>query len=122
MASFEELQAKYKPVLDKGGEVGMTLQNINMEGEKILIRGVVPSEYAKNQLWDVAKVVDADVSDAIIDINTQSGLTYTVVSGDTLSKIAKRFYGDANHYHQIAAANDIDNPDLIRVGQQLKLP
>ncbi len=122
MASFEELQAKYKAVLDKGHEVGLTVQNLNMEGDKILIRGVVPSDYAKNELWDAIKGVDANVSDAIIDINTQSGLTYKVVSGDTLSKIAKRFYGDANHYHQIASANGLDNPDLIKVGQELKLP
>jgi nucleoid-associated protein YgaU len=122
MASFEELQAKYKPVLDKGHEVGMTVQNLNMEGDKLLIRGVVPSDYAKNELWDVVKGIDASVSDATIDVNVQSGLTYAVKSGDTLSKIAKRFYGDANHYHQIAAANGIDNPDRINVGQELKLP
>ena len=122
MASFEELQAKYKPVLDKGHEVGMSVQNLNLEGDKLLIRGVVPSDYAKNELWDAIKGVDASVSDATIDVNVQSGLPYTVKSGDTLSKIAKRFYGDANHYHQIAAANGIDNPDRINVGQELKLP
>ncbi len=122
MASLEELQAKYKAVLDKGHDVGLTVQNLNLEGDKLLIRGVVPSDYAKNELWDEVKKVDASVSDAIIDINTQSGLTYTVKSGDTLSKIAKRFYGDVNHYHQIAAANGIANPDLINVGQELKLP
>lgn len=122
MASFEELQSKYKPVLDKGHEIGMTVQNLNMEGDKILIRGAVPSDYAKNEIWDAVKSVDPSVSDAIIDVNVQSGLSYTVKSGDTLSHIAKRFYGDANHYHQIAAANGIANPDRINVGQVLKLP
>lgn len=122
MASFEELQSKYKSVLDKGHEIGMTVQNLNMEGDKLLIRGAVPSDYAKNEIWDAIKSVDATMSDAIVDVNVQSGLTYTVKSGDTLSHIAKRFYGDANHYHQIAAANDIANPDRIDVGQELKLP
>jgi nucleoid-associated protein YgaU len=122
MASFEELKAKYNAVLNKGHEVGMTVQNINMEGDKILIRGVVPSDYAKNELWDVVKGIDAGVSDAIIDINTQSGLTYTVKSGDTLGKIAKRFYGDASHYKAIAAASGIANPDHIEVGQTVTLP
>ncbi len=122
MASFEELQSKYKAVLDKGHDIGLNVQNLNMEGDKLLIRGVVPSDYAKNELWDAIKSVDAGVSDAIIDVNVQSGLAYTVKSGDTLSKIAKRFYGDANHYHQIAAANGIANPDRINVGQELKLP
>lgn len=122
MASFDELKAKYNAVLDKGHDVGMTVQNLNMEGEQLLIRGVVPSDYAKNELWDVAKGVDASVSDLILDVNVQSGLKYTVKSGDTLSKIAKRFYGDANHYHEIAKASGIDNPDRINVGQTITLP
>jgi nucleoid-associated protein YgaU len=50
--------------------------------------------------------------------------TYTVVSGDTLSKIAKREYGDANKWHAIYDANrdKIKNPDLIYPGQVLTLP
>ena len=122
MASFDELKSKYNAVLEKGHEVGLTVQNVNEEDGKILIRGVVPSEYAKDQLWEVIKGIDANVPDATIDINVQSGLTYTVESGDTLSKIAKRFYGDANHYHAIAQASGISNPDHIEVGQVVTLP
>jgi len=50
--------------------------------------------------------------------------TYTVVSGDTLSKIAKHFYGNANRWHDIFDANrdQISNPDLIKPGQVLKIP
>jgi nucleoid-associated protein YgaU len=49
---------------------------------------------------------------------------YTVVAGDSLSKIAKRAYGDASQWHRIFEANrdQIQNPDLIRPGQKLKLP
>ena len=65
---------------------------------------------------------EAGIGRATIGYLSWVGLAYTVKSGDTLSKIAKRFYGDANHYHQIAAANDIANPDRIDVGQELKLP
>lgn len=122
MASFDELKAKYSAVLDKGHDIGLTVQNINLEGDKILIRGVVPSEFAKNAVWDAVKKIDASLSDAVIDVNVQSGLTYKIVSGDSLSKIAKRFYGDANHYKEIASANGIDNPDLVKVGQEIKLP
>lgn len=122
MASLEELKSKYSAVLDKGDDVGMTVQNVNLEGDKLLIRGVVPSNYAKDQLWEAVKKIDPNVSDAIIDVNVQSGLTYTVKSGDTLSKIAKRFYGDANQYQQIASASGIDNPDKIDVGQEVTLP
>lgn len=50
--------------------------------------------------------------------------TYTVVSGDSLSKIAKRQYGDANKWHAIFDANrdKIKDPDLIQPGQVLTLP
>lgn len=50
--------------------------------------------------------------------------TYTVVAGDSLSKIAKRFYGDANQWKRIFEANRdiIKNPDLIHPGQTLKMP
>lgn len=124
MASLDELKSKYNAVLEKGHEVGLTVQNLNLEGDKLLIRGVVCSDYAKNELWDVIKGIDASVSDAVIDINVQSGLTYKVVSGDTLSKIAKRFYGNANDYHKIFDANrdQLSDPDMIKVGQELKLP
>ena len=54
-----------------------------------------------------------------------TGETYTVVSGDSLSKIAKHHYGDAAKWHQIYEANKGligNNPDLIEVGQVLTLP
>jgi nucleoid-associated protein YgaU len=50
--------------------------------------------------------------------------TYTVVGGDSLSKIAKHFYGNANRWREIFEANrdQISNPDLIKPGQVLKIP
>jgi nucleoid-associated protein YgaU len=55
---------------------------------------------------------------------TPAGKTYTVVQGDSLSKIAKREYGDASKWRQIYQANRdvIDNPDLIEPGQNLIIP
>ena len=56
---------------------------------------------------------------------TTQGETYTVVSGDSLSKIAKNHYGDASKWHQIYDANKStigSNPDHIEVGQVLTLP
>lgn len=49
-------------------------------------------------------------------------MLYTVKPGDTLSKLAIQFYGDMSRWPQIAAANGIENPNLIRVGQQLNIP
>ena len=52
------------------------------------------------------------------------GQTYTVKSGDTLSKISKQFYGNANEYMRIFYANrdKLSDPDKIQVGQQLVIP
>lgn len=49
--------------------------------------------------------------------------THTVVSGDTLWALAKKYYSDGNQYPKIAAANpSIKNPNLIYVGQVLTIP
>jgi nucleoid-associated protein YgaU len=49
---------------------------------------------------------------------------YTIVKGDTLSGIAKKFYGDGNKYHQIFEANRgiIKSADLIYPGQTIRIP
>ncbi len=49
---------------------------------------------------------------------------YTIQSGDTLSKLAKTYYGDASAYQQIFEANKevIQDPDLIFVGQKIRIP
>jgi hypothetical protein len=48
--------------------------------------------------------------------------SYTVLPGDTLGKIARRFYGDASRYPLIVSANLIADPDRLVVGQQLVIP
>lgn len=62
--------------------------------------------------------------------NVQSGGSstatkiYVVKAGDSLSKIAKREYGDANAWNAIFEANRdiIKDPNLIHPGQKLKIP
>ncbi len=57
-------------------------------------------------------------------MGASTGRTYTVVSGDSLSRIAKHHYGDAGKWHAIYEANrdKISNPDLIHPGQVLTIP
>ena len=49
---------------------------------------------------------------------------YTIVSGDSLSKIAKKYYGSANEWQTLFEANRevIQNPDLIYPGQVIRVP
>jgi len=58
------------------------------------------------------------------EVTNGSGKTYVVVSGDSLSKIAKREYGDASKWPRIYEANKdlIKDPNLIYPGQELKVP
>jgi nucleoid-associated protein YgaU len=86
------------------------------------------SEKKKADFSDVAAgssstAPPADVSRATPNVADQEK-TYTVVAGDTLSKIAKREYGDAAKWHRIYEANKdtIKNPDLIYPGQTFKIP
>jgi nucleoid-associated protein YgaU len=135
---FEQLKMKYQSVLNFIQSNGIQLQNLNMEGDKLLIRATAPSADAKNRVWDQIKLVDPNFSDLIADIqapaaaaaaaggapSTATARTYTVQAGDSLSKISKQFYGDANKYMKIFEANKdkLSDPDKVRPGQELVIP
>ncbi len=59
-----------------------------------------------------------------VDLSEPEATYYTVVSGDTLSKISKQAYGDANKYMKIFEANKpmLTHPDKIYPGQVLRIP
>ncbi len=129
MANFDQLKAKYQSVIDYAKSRGVSLKNVNLEGEKLLIRGEAPNQAIKNEVWDQIKKVDAKYADLNADISINASLpvpakVYEVVGGDTLSKIAKKFYGDANKYMKIFEANkdQLQDPNKIKVGQKLRIP
>jgi nucleoid-associated protein YgaU len=139
---FDRLKQKYQPVLNLMQQLQVRLQNVNMEGKQLLIRGTAPSEDAKNKVWNQVKLIDSSYSDLICDITVsqqqapatmtagasvsggQSQRHYTVQSGDTLSKISRQFYGDANQYMKIFNANRgiLQDPNRISPGQDLVIP
>jgi nucleoid-associated protein YgaU len=135
---LEQLKAKYQSVLNFIQSQGVQLQNVNMEGDKLLIRATAPSADLKNKVWDQIKLVDPSYSDLIADIQapaaaaaaaaggapTPAARTYTVQPGDSLSKISKEFYGDANKYMKIFDANKdkLTDPDKVKVGTNLIIP
>jgi nucleoid-associated protein YgaU len=139
MADEQQLKTKYQSLIDYiKQEAGAHLQNVHLEGGKLLVRATVPSDAAKNRVWDRIKQVDPSLSDLTADIVSQGGAdqqeqsrgraaggqTYTVQSGDSLSKIAKQFYGDASQYNKIFEANrdKLKDPDKIQPGQVLNIP
>jgi nucleoid-associated protein YgaU len=134
---FEQLKVKYQSVLNLIQSQGVRLENLNMEGDKLLIRASAPSAEVKNRVWDQIKLVDPTFSDLIADIQapataaaavggsrTIAPRTYTAQPGDSLSKISKQFYGDANKYMTIFEANrdKLSDPDKIRPGMDLRIP
>jgi nucleoid-associated protein YgaU len=138
---FEQLKLKYQSVLNFIQSQGVQLQNLNMEGDKLLIRASAPSADLKNCIWDQIKLVDPSSSDLIADIqapaaaaaaaaaggggtSTPAARTYAVQPGDSLSKISKQFYGDANKYMKIFEANKdkLADPDKVRAGIELVIP
>jgi nucleoid-associated protein YgaU len=136
---FEKLKQKYQSVLNMADQQKIQFQNLHVQDNKLFIRGVAPSEEAKNKFWDQIKLVNPNADDITAEITVdssramgaaagggggQGGQTYTVKAGDNLSKISKQFYGDANEYMRIFYANrdKLNDPDRIQVGQQLTIP
>lgn len=134
---FEQLKSRYASALTIIQQQQVRLENLHEEGGKLIVRGVAPSEDAKNRVWDQIKLVNPNHDDIMADIRVEASAqaqpaagatsatrTYTVKAGDTLSKISKQFYGDANKYMKIFDANrdKLKDPDKIQVGQELVIP
>lgn len=147
MAQLDELKNKYKSALDTIQREGVHLTHLHVQDNKLFIQGAAPSEQVKNDVWNQIKAVDPTYSDLTCDLTVDSSLpnpvqqpaqaaaatvgggttnarTYKVQPGDSLSKIAKEFYGNANDYNRIFEANrnQLSDPDKIRAGQELVIP
>jgi len=118
----EELKKKYQPVADFMSQNGFQIQHFHVENGKAVLTATAPTEHMKDRAWDEIKKVDSNYSDLQHNISVGQGGMYVVKSGDSLSKIAKSYYGDANNYKKIAEANNISDPDKIQAGQRLKIP
>lgn len=129
MADLEQLKLKYGSVLNAINQQGVRLTHVHVQDEKLYIEGAAGSEAIKNKIWDQVKLVDPSFSDLTLILGVDPSLapkvkTYTVAAGDSLSKIAKEFYGNANAYNRIFEANrdKLSDPDKIKVGQELVIP
>lgn len=148
---LEQLKSKYQSVLNAIQQQQGRLQNVHIEGGKLLIRAEVPSNDAKNRIWDQIKLVDPSYNDLTADIKAvggaagataapmsqtagagaasqmgsggqaSAGRTYTVQPGDTLSKIAREMYGNASEYNKIFNANRDQLSDPDRIKPGQKL-
>ena len=137
---LEQYKQKYASALEAVQRNNVRLDHLHVQDGKLFMQGAAPNEAAKNRVWDAIKSVDPNYSDVTADITIDSSLPapaaamtagggnapqkYTVQPGDSLSKIAKQFYGDANAYMKIyqANTNQLDDPNKIKPGQELVIP
>ncbi|MBN2570553.1 MAG: LysM peptidoglycan-binding domain-containing protein [Ignavibacteriales bacterium] len=120
------IQEKYQPVLNLAKELGAKVTKTALEGTALKVEATVKTQYEKNLIWTKIKEVGGqDPKDINVDIKTELTDCYhvhKVVSGDTLSAIAKKYLGDVNKYPEIAKFNNIADPNKINVGQEIKIP
>jgi nucleoid-associated protein YgaU len=100
---------------------------IKVADEISYVKGKVPTQEVREKVVLAIGNVEgiAGVEDRLEVTNPQpEARYYTVAKGDTLSKIAKEHYGDANKYPQIFDANKpmLKHPDKIYPGQVLRIP
>jgi len=133
---LESLKVKYQSVLNLMTKLGVQLQNLHVQDNKLVIRGHAKTKADSNEVWNQIKLVDKNyASDLAAQLTYESegpaaaaapapAQTYTVQKGDTLSEIAQKFYGKGSEYRRIFEANrdQLSDPDKIRPGQTLKIP
>ena len=121
------LKDKYSEVVNAANAAGVTNLQVREQDNVLYVDGVAPSEAVKQKLWDIYGKIDPDyrAADMVMNITVAGGnggsREYTVVKGDSLSKIGKQL---GVKWRDIYEANkdQIKNPDHIEPGWKLKIP
>jgi nucleoid-associated protein YgaU len=121
------LMDQYANVFQLANQLKLKNPQVTEQGGKLHIKGTTTYQAEANQLWDAIKTHPNWSSEIVADIQADRKDVHgvhTVVSGETLSKLAKRYLGDANAYMKIFEANKdvLKDPNVIKVGQELKIP
>jgi len=105
-------------------EADNTLNMIRVEEKPHVAAPVEEPTVRVDALQPEEATIRVDVDPNAPKTDDDGNVIYEVVPGDTLGGIAKSFYGKANLYMKIFDANRdiLDNPDLIKVGQKLRIP
>lgn len=121
-------QQRYQPVLDLANQFNMQDVKVEEKDGKLNVWGTVDTQYEKDQLWDEIKRIGGEKPiDLMADIkvaNTDYYTKHTVQSGESLSKIAGKYYDDVMQYNKIFEANRgiLKDPNVIHPGQELVIP
>lgn len=128
----EKEQALERALLDYMAQQNLPVENLTVVFDSatatVTVSGSVPDQATREKIVLCSGNVEgvAQVND---QLNVVAGARdesrwYEVKSGDTLSRIAKEVYGDANRYSAIFEANRpmLSDPDKIYPGQMLRIP
>jgi nucleoid-associated protein YgaU len=105
--------------------------SVRVDDEVVTVKGTVPNQDEREKIvlaagnnQGIARVDDQLAVSGTAGAGAGGGRFHTVESGDTLSKISKKYYGDANQYNKIFEANRpmLSDPDKIYPGQVLRIP
>jgi nucleoid-associated protein YgaU len=116
---------KYKELTDLATNLGIANLQVREQDNVLYVDGTAKSAEDKEKLWSAYGKIDPEFrsADVVMNIAVAEGTTtdYTVVSGDSLSKIGK---AHGVSWQSIYEANKdiIKNPDLIQAGWKLKIP
>lgn len=138
--SFEE---KVKEAIDRVNGLGLGVRNLGakVDGKVVTLTGTAPSREISVQVMEnFDKLVKTDNTLNAIRVDAPKPAPapapapppppkpveriHEVVAGESLSKIAQKYYGNGNKYMKIFEANKdiLSNPDLIKPGQKLRIP
>ncbi|RRA96068.1 peptidoglycan-binding protein LysM [Paenimyroides viscosum] len=125
----EKKSLQAQALLDYVKQLGLPYNKIKLSvtDDDVKVEGEVAAQAdAEKIVLAIGNVEGVDQVDNLMTVATPAPQAqfYTVVSGDTLSKISKTFYGDANKYNTIFEANKpmLSHPDKIYPGQVLRIP
>jgi nucleoid-associated protein YgaU len=111
------------------GKLGLPVEGLKIKvaDDVAYVKGKVPTQAdGEKVVLAVGNVAGISKVENRLDVTSPQpeARWYTVVKGDTLSKISKEMYGDANKYPQIFEANKpmLSHPDKIYPGQVLRIP
>ncbi len=136
---LKSFDTKVNEAIDQVNAMGLGVKNLGakVEGKTVTLTGDAPNREASAKVMAAFnRLVETDNTLNTIRVEPPPKAApapapkvveeriYEVVSGDTLGAIAQKYYGAASKYRKIFEANRdiLDNPDLIKVGQKLKIP
>jgi len=131
IAMEEEILRKQKLMLLNGVVSGMKSKiknfEIDLNGDRVTVYGQAPTVAVKEKvilaLGNVGGIGSVDDRISVVKKEPES-IFYEVKKGDTLGKIAKKYYGDAKKFNKIFTANKpmLKDPNKIYPGQKLRIP